>query len=251
MLEYSFTPLDKQYDDGFGAVGLSFKEAAESLTAEDDRNKFLHNHLPFNFLYRHSIELFLKGIIIILHRRLQLPYGDALHDRNPRILISGKWKELYQVHGIGELYNSFKSMVTTYSLELKQIADTDWAATPNELDEWICNIDEADQSSTFFRYPVTKNLRGDIKKSSIQETTPKDVLVNHKADGKLVKALMFTDDNDTVINTYKFIDEPMSDLSFALKNTADLLSGAHLGLMAELVYSQKTPPNTSLERTKS
>lgn len=249
MLEYSFTPLDKQYDDGFGAVGLSFKEAAESLTAEDDRNTFLHNHLPFNFLYRHSIELFLKGIIIILHRRLQLPSGDATHERNPRILISGKWKEIYQVHGIGELYNSFKSIVTTYSLDLKQIADTDWATTPNELDEWIYNIDEADRSSTFFRYPVTKNLIGDIKKSSIQEATPEEVLASHKANSKPVKVLMVVDDNDSVINTHQFINEPMSDLSFALKNTADLLSGAHFGLMAELVYSQKTKPNTSLDRT--
>ncbi|RXU06233.1 hypothetical protein B1F69_00065, partial [Pseudomonas syringae] len=68
---YMMLPLDRHFDSGFGAVADSFRDAADAL--EDTPT--LNTHLPVSFLYRHAIELFLKSAIIILHRKLNIPYG--------------------------------------------------------------------------------------------------------------------------------------------------------------------------------
>lgn len=73
---YLLAPLDKHYDRGFGAVANSFMEAADDLQEDAATGAtFLNRHLPISFLYRHAIELFLKSGIIILHKRLRIPYG--------------------------------------------------------------------------------------------------------------------------------------------------------------------------------
>ncbi len=236
MFEYFFSPLNEQFDDGFGAVGNAFKESAEKLSIEGD-DAFLHSHLPTNFLYRHSIELFLKGMVTILHRTLELTSGDTAYSREPKILVGEKWKRVHQVHSLDALYSFYKSVVTSHSLKLKTVSKTDWANTPDELDRWIASIDAADRGSTFFRYPVTQNLTGDIKKASVQNTTTEDILAIHKADGKPVKALMLLDENDEVMKINRFVQEPMNDIRIALEGAAELLSVAHFGLMADLVYS--------------
>jgi hypothetical protein len=115
-------------------------------------------------------------MIITLHRRLRLPSGDGQHKPEPLIPVSGKWKTIYQVHGIADLYEFFKSIVTQHAEAVQQIANTDWTKIPAELDEWITTINDADEGSTFFRYPVTKNPKGDVAKSSIQETTLEETM---------------------------------------------------------------------------
>lgn len=239
MLEYFFSPLNEQFDDGFGAVGNAFKESAENLSIEGN-GAFLHGHLPINFLYRHSIELFFKGMITILHRTLELTSGDTAYSREPKVLVGEKWKRIYQVHSLSALYSFYKSVVTSHSSKLEMISKTDWANTPDELDRWIASIDAADQGSTLFRYPVTQNLTGDIKKASFQNTTTEDILAIHKANGKPVKALMVFDENDEVGKINRFIQEPMDDIKMALEGAAELLSIAHFGLMADLKYSEAT-----------
>jgi hypothetical protein len=238
MFQYAFTPLHRQFDDGFGAVGESFKEAADRLSSDrkDGNPAFLNSHLPINFLYRHAIELFLKGMIITLHRRLHLPSGDDPHTPEPLIPVSGKWKAIYQVHGIADLYEFFKSIVTQHVAAVRQIANTDWSDIPAELDEWITTIHDADDGSTFFRYPVTKNQEGDVAKSSVQEITLEETLASIRNGVKPAKVyIIVDDDNDNVIDMYQMTHEPMSHLSVALKGTVDLLSLAHFGLTAELV----------------
>ncbi len=239
MLQYTFTPLHRQVDDGFGVVADSFQEAADRLSADykDGNSAFLNSHLPINFLYRHAIELFLKGMIITLHRKLCLPSGDGQHKPEPLIPVSGKWKTIYQVHGIADLYEFFKSIVTQHATAVQQIANTDWSKIPIELDEWITTINEADDGSTFFRYPITKNQKGDIAKSSIQETTLEETLTSIRNGVKPAKVYVIVDnDDDNIVDMYQMIHEPMSNLGVALKGAVDLLSGAHFGLMAELGY---------------
>jgi hypothetical protein len=81
-MNYVLMPLDAHYDSGFGAVAESFREAATTLRKAVPDPAFF-GHLPQSFLFRHSVELFLKSEIIILHRKLRLPYGTHPHDGPP------------------------------------------------------------------------------------------------------------------------------------------------------------------------
>ena len=45
MIQYLMTPLDEQYDDGFGAIAEAFKEAATILPRENPKPAFFgHPH---------------------------------------------------------------------------------------------------------------------------------------------------------------------------------------------------------------
>lgn len=74
-MQYLMAPLEEHYDDGFGAVGDAFYRAAKALEKENKGLRFAWNHLPQIALYRHAVELFLKSGIIIIHRKLKMPYG--------------------------------------------------------------------------------------------------------------------------------------------------------------------------------
>lgn len=241
MFQYSFTPLHQQFDDGFGAVGESFKTAADKLWPDSEKDvAFLHGHLPVSFLYRHAVELFLKGIIITLHRRLRSPSGAEPFNPDPLIPVAGESKPqpIYRVHGIADLYGCYRQIVSDHSDELRRIARTDWTAIPTELDEWIAAIDAADRTSTFFRYPVTRDRDADVTKSSVQEVCPEEVLAEVRAGGKPAKILMLVDDGDeNIVGMYGLTgSESMSKIIATLKEAAEMLSGAHFGMMAELVY---------------
>ena len=76
-MNYMMMPLDRHYDHGFGATGDAFFEAAKTLEKEAKPTLFL-DALPKGFLLRHALELFLKSAIVVIHRRLKLPYDDQI-----------------------------------------------------------------------------------------------------------------------------------------------------------------------------
>ena len=84
MLNNLLLPFDQHFDDGFHAVGRAFKESADRLATSGEENfSFSNSHLPINYLYRHSIELFLKSAILTIHRALQLRNGDGKESKYP------------------------------------------------------------------------------------------------------------------------------------------------------------------------
>jgi hypothetical protein len=96
-LLYTLAPLERHSDDGFGAVGEAFKAAADKLVkADDSQQRMFWNELPVIFLLRHAVELFLKSGIIIVHRRLKLPYHtENYRSKKPMLLTAtGTWKPL-------------------------------------------------------------------------------------------------------------------------------------------------------------
>jgi hypothetical protein len=101
-MKYILMPLDAHYDSGFGAVAESFREAATTLRKAVPDPAFFA-HLPQSYLFRHSVELFLKSEIIILHRKLRLPYGTHPHDGPPMVMDGADWKPIHRVHSIGVL----------------------------------------------------------------------------------------------------------------------------------------------------
>ncbi|MFZ6775068.1 hypothetical protein ACO0LB_20415 [Undibacterium sp. SXout7W] len=107
---YLFAPLDKHFDKGFGAVGDSFQDAATALKEQYNRGR-LNGHLPICYLFRHSIELFLKGSIIIVHQGLRVSYGTEPYTSEPKIPVDGKLKSIYAIHDIDLLYKYLSNLL--------------------------------------------------------------------------------------------------------------------------------------------
>lgn len=108
-----FAPLAEHYDNGFGAVADAFRDAAIKLREGSDRKPFQWEHLPETYLLRHAIELYLKSGIIIVHRKLQMPYGSDSHASPQPMLLtaSGKWEPLHNTHDLVRLFWYWKKVI--------------------------------------------------------------------------------------------------------------------------------------------
>jgi len=190
-------PLGDHYDDGFGAMGLSFSLAARTLieARKDNRNIFLE-HLPSNFLLRHAIELYLKSGIIILHRRLNIPFGDQPHTAQPAVRVGGAWKAIQKVHSVGDLYAHWKDLIQTNRKLLESICKFESAKwdVPRELDEAIAIIDETDSRSTYYRYPDLRDEKADLEKSNFKEVPVSELFSSGQ--GQQQPAVLFAIKND-------------------------------------------------------
>jgi hypothetical protein len=110
--------------------------------------------------------LFLKSEIIILHRKLRLPYGTNPHDGRPMIIDGGDWKAIHRVHSIGILYEHWKSLINLRLNELKNMTkyEADWTIVDGAK-EWVKVIDSVDPRSTYSRYPSIRDAEEDQSKS--------------------------------------------------------------------------------------
>src|SRR5437879_4221108 len=88
---YQFKPLTHQFDDGFGLMGDAFNDAALRLEHSTQQEEFINSSLPIGYLYRHAIELYLKSIIIVLHRNLGIPFGPNPAIGAPLVHVGKEW----------------------------------------------------------------------------------------------------------------------------------------------------------------
>lgn len=110
---YMMAPLAEHYDDGFGAVADAFRDAAIKLREGSGSKPFQWEHLPETYLLRHAIELYLKSGIIIVHRRLRMPYGPEPHTGSPMLLAPDyRWEPLYNTHDLVRLFWYWKKLIT-------------------------------------------------------------------------------------------------------------------------------------------
>jgi hypothetical protein len=101
----------------------------------------------------HAIDLYLKSSIVVLHRALEIPYGDKSDTGPAFVLVNEKWKQIYQVHSVGNFWEHVSYLIRSSKSELERRYKTDWQATPKDLVGWIEEIERIDGRSTFFRYP--------------------------------------------------------------------------------------------------
>lgn len=236
MFNYMLMPLEKQPDDGLGSVGRAFADAAKILleTKCEGSSAKSNIHLPINFLFRHAIELYLKSMIVLIHRRLRLKDSKGKYTCIPEIVTGKKKKGLYNVHSIRILFEEMKRLVNIHEKMLANIAPTDWAKIPKELVGMIETIEASDPSSTVFRYPSTRNCDVDTKKSSFKEINPeklKDVLNNDSAG---TFSLVVVDKNNNITESYALDKNPLPKVRSALENATEILLCGHLGMLAEL-----------------
>ena len=120
-MNYLMTGIELHPDKGFGITADSYYKSAEHLMI----NHFEHYditqqaEMPQNFLYRHSIELYLKSLIIIFHRKLKLDYGTvAFNSDEPEIFTDRQWRKLYTCHFIDKLYDYWLNKLLIPNIEL-------------------------------------------------------------------------------------------------------------------------------------
>lgn len=233
-MQYLMAPLDAHYDNGFGAIAEAFLRAAEDLTKREDPKTFFE-HLPEGFLLRHAIELYLKSGIIIMHRRLRLPFGPDANTPEPMLQAGGDWKPLYKSHGIADLYGYWKSLITTHEVQLRGLCKfpADWSI-PKELDDWMGLINKADPRSTYFRYPISHDPAIDKMKSPYKVTPVEGLFPADLPEGKKVHALIVKDEDDQLVQAYVLDESTNRDVLDALWKGARMLGDFHAMMRFEL-----------------
>lgn len=245
-MQYSLTGIDSHLDFGFGITGETYYNTAKFL--DDHKTEvqaFQLREMPINFLYRHSIELLLKSLIIIFHKKLQINYDkESYNSKHPKILSNGKWVSLYRSHWIDELYNYWKdSLLIPNQDKLNELAPRgDWKEY-DEISKALPIITKYDRESSFFRYPVTENSEQDLEKFTMQ---PIDVetlfkLLNkpneekengEEKKGKVIMALK--DENDEIVKAYIHADNLLEDVTKSLQQASNYFYCIHIMTRVEL-----------------
>jgi len=230
---YDFLPLGEQYDRGFGAMGDAFHESAQHLSSVP---LFLNQHLVVGFLLRHSVELYLKSIILVLHRRLKVRWAVPGTDDNPRIEINKQSTPLFSTHSVLGLYGYVETLFLTHSNELAACTRTDWAgAFTADTSNDIRIVDAADAKSGFFRYPMSGNALHDAAKSAFKRVSVLDISQStHSSGFEPIKAFITYDDNDDVVASYAMDRDAVASVRQALQSTAEQLSTLHFAVRMEL-----------------
>lgn len=230
---YEFKPLHQHYDDGLGATGEAFKEAADCLSESVTHNRFLHANIPICYLYRHAIELYLKSMIVVAHRRLRIPWAGEIGNARPQLKIGNKLKFLDRLHSIGEIYAYLKHLLDDQKDRLNALGKTKWDSFPQELDTWIDTIESEDARSTFFRYPKRGKVQEERKKSDFQESSVEEILERIRSTGQPAKVYI-EEQGDRHTEMYAYVGDRLEELREALTKAADFLSAMHFGFRAEL-----------------
>jgi hypothetical protein len=227
-------PLDKHYDDGFGATAEAFFRAALILH-EKQKSPIFFELLPQNFLLRHGIELFLKSGIIIIHRKLKIPFNDKSPDSQPMVLAGDEWVPFYRVHSVADLYHYWKSLIVPNAETLKNLCQfkPDWTIGP-EMDDWIAFIEKTDPDSTYYRYPANRDPIEDKKKSPFKETAQQDIFPADLPENKKVKAFIIENENREFVMGYVLDEDTEKVATEALFRAADCLNNFHAMMRIEL-----------------
>jgi len=224
MMHWMLTPYDKHSDDGFGAMAHAFQASAEALMAAE-RDSIAQRELPICFLLRHAAELYIKSVLIVSHRSL------AVADKSlPTVQVDGKAKPLTSIHNLGVLYRTFIDLLSSKRTELEARAKTAWLPPPPELDKAIADIDVMDQRGVFFRYPTENNST----KSNNKPMPLEDVRTWQADQQGFLKAFFIVDDNDEVVEAYRYDHNLLQAEIATLKTACEWLTCFHVGLRHEL-----------------
>jgi hypothetical protein len=237
-MQYQLTGIESHLDFGFGVTGESYYDSAEFLYTNRDKIKTIQQvEMPANYLYRHSIELFLKSLIIIFHKRLKIAYDSEPHDSDkPKVLINGKWKDLYNCHWIDELYNYWLNELLLKNINLlNRIAPKgDWSEVP-EISELFPLISSYDRDSSYFRYPITKNSALDSKKYTMQRLNAErlEQIFSDNPDKRKNKKgarlfMLIKDDNDEIVDGFERDKDILEDVTQALKKISHYFFCIHI-----------------------
>jgi hypothetical protein len=236
-MHYLLTPLHTHIDFGFGATGDAFKTAADRLeTAVSPRAGVLNEHLPINYLRRHAIELFLKSAIVIIHRRLRLPYGSSPFSGEPHALVEDRWVPFLRLHSVKLLWAYLAALFRDHKSFFDTVERVDWTFPP-EMNAWIEEIDAKDPRSTFFRYPTPRDTEADASKAVMAEGTQDEIMARLAARGEdSPKEFILLLENEVghVTRGYYYAGNSLASFNKVLENCVDIFYGMHAALRSEV-----------------
>lgn len=234
-MNYQLTGIETHLDFGFGITAEAYYESAELLFEQKKEIKvFQLVEMPIGFLYRHSIELFLKSLIIIFHKKLQLPYdAEPFNSKKPKVFIGGVWVDLYDCHLIDELYNYWVDLLNTYQAQLQELSPKDDWTEVEQISKLIPTIAGYDRNSTYFRYPLTKNTSVDRKKYTMQKLSVKSfeqkLTSSKKVEDRKSKMFMVLKDNDNeIVEAFERDENVLENITNALVKTSNYLMNIHI-----------------------
>jgi hypothetical protein len=223
------TPPEQHFDKGLGISAWHFRDAAKALQ-KNENNKELVS--PICYIQRHAIELYLKSLIYILHKKYNIPFGDGFSLEKPAICVNGKWKLLANTHNLADLYSYFLLIFNDCSDLLPET--TDWTLDA-ELTAQINLISGFDPTSTYFRYPEATNRQQDLKKATVQPIDLGDNLEKfHPTTDSPIKCSVMLDSNDNIVATYDLEPNPIEHVRSALDKAIDYINNLHCAFMGEL-----------------
>ncbi len=239
MMQYLLSGIESHPDKGFGVTADAYYKNAQHLEENpiEDYDFIQQAEMPQNFLYRHAIELYLKSLIVIFHKRLEINYGTVPFDSDePEIFIDGKWKKLYTCHFIDKLYEYWLNQLLLPNIDkLKELAPMGEWKEYEEITKSFDSICEYDRDSSYFRYPITKNASFDNKKYSIKKLTATEIEslftnTEEKPDSATKRKLisLFVDKDDNVVDAYGKKDNILSEVRDALKKVATYFYSIHI-----------------------
>ncbi len=223
------TPPENHFDSGLGISAWNFRSAANTLKSSDDQSSGM---LPICYLQRHSLELYLKSLIYILHKKFSIPFGDGFDLEKPAIQVNDKWKALSNTHNLTDLYRHFTNIFDSSLVTMP--SSTDWTLPP-ELNTQINLINGYDPKSTYFRYPKATNQSLDSKKSEIQPIDVGDDLGKFIDNSDTpVKCVLMLDENDNVTSTYSLTEDPIVNVKEALDEAVETVHNLQCAFLGEL-----------------
>lgn len=233
---YMLAPLGEHYDDGLGAVADAFANAAKILRETNGGKKtFQWEHLPETYLLRHAIELYPKSGIVIVHRKLRMPYGAEPHTSDQPLMLtsSGTWEPLFHTHDLVRLFWYWKKLITEHKEKLVaklEVPIEDGAkgmAVPRELSRWIGKLGSIDPHGDYLRYPMSRNAGADPKKSPFKEVALHKVFPRKCKEGEYVKVMLVENSKGEVVQTFKYDSATGEDVAEAARQAAEMLSNYH------------------------
>lgn len=223
------TPPEMHFDKGLGISAWRFRDAAKVLIDSDNNRDLIS---PIGYLQRHAIELYLKSLIYILHKKYNICFGDNFSLDNPAIFVNGKWRPMSNTHNLNDLYSYFKSIYDSNFERLPK--STDWTLSPS-LEKQIKLISGYDPKSTYFRYPQATSENQDKKKSTVQPMNLESALKNAQSgQGKPIKCAILLGNNDKVVNSFDLTPEVLGDIRSALSESIEFINNLHCAFLGEL-----------------
>ena len=148
----------------------------------------------------------------------------------PAIRNGDAWTPIYRVHSIGDLHRHFTELLREHIDKLANMTTTDWCTIPAELADWVAQIEEFDQRSTFFRYPGS----GDELKSDFRQSSVAEIWSSLAPDGEPIKGFLEFDEEDRLVGAFCLDPSQLEPVMAALRKTSEALSRLHFALRSEL-----------------
>ena len=227
---FQFMPLHRHFDGGFGAIGEAFKDAGDELSNRNSAGQDTHAHLPISYLYRHAVELYLKSMIVTIHRSFEKSPNGTLADA-PLVLCDRKWKPFDTVHNVGGLWDCLNTLMTKHKSQLRERSETDWTEL-DQCEAWVRAIDAADPSGTLLKYPKSRNQGVDKQKTSFKGVSINS-LTQLRSSESFVKGSVI-ESVDGMTECYMLDYSPISEVRETIRKCAELLSAAHFAMRCDL-----------------